>query len=52
MAVFPANHANAFYMELCISGRSHIKYICMIGRELTMQVFFEEEKVKMAIVVN
>ena len=33
MAVLPANHVSAFCIELCISGRFHVKYTYMIGRE-------------------
>ena len=33
VTVLPANHVKAFYMGLCISGGSHIKYSYIIGRE-------------------
>ena len=31
--VLPTNHINVFYMELCVSGGSHIKYTYMIDCE-------------------
>ena len=29
----PTNHISVFCMELCVSGRFHVKYTYMIGRE-------------------
>ena len=33
MVVLPTNHVSVFCMELCVSSRSYIKYIYMIGQE-------------------
>ena len=33
MAVLLTNHVSAFYMGLCVSGGSYVKYTYMIGRE-------------------
>ena len=33
MDVLPANHMSIFYIELCISGGSYIKYTYMISWE-------------------
>ena len=31
VAVLPANYVNVFYMELCVSGGSYVKYTYNIG---------------------
>ena len=33
-----ANHVNIFYMGLCVSGVSHIKYTYIIGQEYSYAV--------------
>ena len=33
VAVLLANYVNAFYMKLCVSGESHVKYTYIIGQE-------------------
>ena len=38
MAIFSVNYISTFYMGLCISGRSHIKYTYMIDREYNHMV--------------
>ena len=50
--VFPVNYVSTFCMELCVSGRSHVRYIYMIGQEHNHVVLLDHASLSQLVVVD